>query len=104
MLASLLGALKIAFKAICYLCLAFALSGILALVFVQQTGGCPRLDEGSIQCTSEFNRNIGTYGIGVAYILVFTGLPALFALIGVVLLLRAALRAWRARRLPVTSQ
>lgn len=94
----MLRALKIVFEAICYVCLAFALSGIGAMVFVDQMGGCPRLDEGSIQCNSDVYRSIGTYGISVVYILLFTGLPALFALIGVVLLIRLAMRSWRTWR------
>ena len=99
-MSSVLRALKIVFKAICFICLAFALSGIGAMVLVDQMGGCPRLDEGSIQCNSDFYRSIGTYGISVVYILMFTGLPALFALIGVVLLIRLLLRSWRAWRAP----
>ena len=85
----------IAFRCLCYLALAFVGSGIAALVLVSHMGGCPRLDEGAIECHSDFYRSVGGYGLGVVYASLFTGLPALLAFCGFVMLIR---RAWRLLR------
>lgn len=95
-LRALLRAAALLLKAICYLALAFVGSGILALVFVSEMGGCPRLDEGAVQCSSDFYYDVGMYGLSVAYLALFTGLPAILALAGAVLLVRDLLR-WRRR-------
>ena len=96
-LRAILRAAALLLKALCYLALAFVGSGILALVFVSQMGGCPRLDEGAVQCNSDVYYGIGMYGLSVVYLALFTGLPALLALIGAGLAIRDLLR-WRRRR------
>lgn len=92
--------IKIGLKLLCYLALAFVGSGVAALVFVAQMGGCPRLDEGAVQCHSPFYHAVGGYGLGVVYASLFTGLPALLALVGVFLLIGDLRRSWRRARAP----
>jgi hypothetical protein len=89
--------LAILLKLICYAALAFVAAGIAALVFVSQMGGCPRLDEGSVQCISPFYESLGSYGLGIVMVSAFTGLPALLAIGGLVFLIRDLMR-WRAAR------
>ncbi len=84
-------------KLLCYAALALVLAGIAALVYVTKTGGCPRLDEGAVQCISPFYESLGNFGQGVVLVTAFTGLPGLLAIAGLVFLVRDFLR-WRGGR------
>ncbi|MFI5014996.1 MAG: hypothetical protein ACHQAY_21895 [Hyphomicrobiales bacterium] len=75
-------------KAVSYLALALVSAGIGALVFVAETGLCPRLDEGAVDCVSPFAERLGNFGLGVVLAIVFTGLPGLLAVAGLVFLIR----------------
>jgi len=86
--------LGIAVRFACYAALALVVSGIAALVFVIKTGGCPRLDEGSVECISPFYEAVGGYGVSVLLATVFTGLPGILALAGLVMLIRGIWRRW----------
>ena len=57
--------LGIAVRFVCYAALALVVSGIAALAYVIKTGGCPRLDEGSVECISPFYEAVGGYGVSV---------------------------------------
>jgi hypothetical protein len=78
-------------KLVCYAALVFVLAGIGALTFVVETGVCPRLDEGAVECISPFYANLGYFGLGVLLTVVLTGLPAI---LGLVFLVRDLLR-WK---------
>jgi hypothetical protein len=89
--------INIIIRLICYLALAFVASGIAAMVYVTYVGGCLRLDEGSVQCISPFYETLGSYGLGVVMVSLFTGLPAILAIAGLIFLIRDLWR-WRRRR------
>jgi len=83
------------FKLICYLALLAVLAGIASLVFVSTMDVCPRLDEGDIACTNPFYESLASFGMVVVLATVFTGLPGLLALGGVVFLIRDLLNLRR---------
>jgi hypothetical protein len=89
--------LFILFKAACYLTLVFVVAGVASLVVVTELGVCPRLNEGGISCISPGYEGLAKFGLTVVLGSVFTGLPALLALAGLVFLVRDLLR-WRSRR------
>jgi hypothetical protein len=86
--------LGIACRFVCYAALAVVASGIAALVYVVKMGGCPRLDEGSVECISPFYEAVGGYGMSVVMATVFTGLPGILALAGLVMLIRGIWWRW----------
>lgn len=83
------------FKAICYLALAIVLSGIAAILIVEGFSLCRALDDPARQCSSAFGSALVTWGTGVLMLTVFTGLPALLALLGIVFLVRDLWRRFR---------
>ena len=74
-------------KIVCFASLALVAAGVAAMAFVIQTGGCPRYDEGAIECISPTYRSIGDFGFAVVMITVFTGLPGLLAIAGLIWLI-----------------
>ena len=76
------------FKFVSYLALLIVAAGIASLVLVFKLDVCPRLDEGGITCVTPFYEQIASFGVGVALATVFTGLPGLLAIAGVVFLVR----------------
>jgi hypothetical protein len=87
------------FKILCYLALACELAAIACLALVTELGVCPRLDEGGIECVSPIYESIASFGTAVVLMTVFTGLPGLLALGGIVFLVVGLVR--RRRRRPV---
>ncbi|MFI4996009.1 MAG: hypothetical protein ACHQAQ_09530 [Hyphomicrobiales bacterium] len=85
-------------KLLCYAALGLLLAGIAALVYVAKTGGCPRFDEGAVECISPFYQSLGNFGEGVVLVTAFTGLPGFLAIAGLVFLVRDVLRWRRARQ------
>jgi hypothetical protein len=81
-------------RLLCYLALAIVVAGILAAIVVAQTGGCPRFDEGAVQCISPFYEQLGYFALAVLLSSFITGLPAIA---GVVFLIRDLLHWRRAR-------
>ena len=59
-----------------------------------QTGGCPRFDEGAVQCVSPFYENLGYFAMSVLLGSFVIGLPAIA---GLAFLIRDLLR-WRQAR------
>jgi hypothetical protein len=94
-----MGIRRIVLRLVCYGALAFVTSGIAALAYVSAMGGCPRLDEGSVECITPFYESVGSYGLGVVLATLFAGLPGILAAAGVVLLVRDL---WRWRKRPST--
>ena len=91
---------RLLLKLTCFAALLFVASGAGALWYVSALEGCPRLDEGAIQCTSPFFESVGTYGMVVVYVTLFTAIPAFLAIAGLVLLIRDLARLLRRRRVP----
>ena len=89
--------LKILVRIFCYLGLAFVLSGIAAMIIVSGLGVCPRFDEGAVSCTTSFYTGAAQYAMIVMLLTVFTGVPALLALGGAVILVMDLRRWWRRR-------
>lgn len=88
----LLGLLRL----LCYLGLVFVLSGIVAWAAVQ--GHCPRFDTGAISCDSAQMQSLAEWAMSVILISVFTGLPLLLALGGLIYATIDGLRWWRRRQ------
>jgi hypothetical protein len=86
--------LFLALKLLCYIALAVVLAGIAATVFVSKMGGCPRFDEGAVECVSPFYEQLGYFGLAVLLSSFLTGLPAVA---GLVFLIRDLLHWRRAR-------
>ena len=82
-----------------YLALAIVLAAIAAAVIVSRSGGCPRLDEGAVECVSPFYADLGYFSLGVLLAAGFSGLPAILAVAGLVFLIRDLLHMRRARRI-----
>jgi hypothetical protein len=78
-------------KLLCYLALALVVAGIAAAVILKHTGGCPRFDEGAVQCISPFYEQLGYFALAVLLSSFITGLPAVA---GLVFLIRDILH-WR---------
>ena len=73
-------------RLICYGALVIVLAGLASLVFVTEMGVCPSLDESQIACSAPFYERIASFGMSVVLISVFTGLPGLLAIAGLVML------------------
>jgi hypothetical protein len=88
--------LLILLKVACYLALVVVLAGVASLVLVSALGVCPQLTEGGVSCSSAGYQDLAHFGLSVVLASVFTGLPALLAIGGLVFLVRD-LRRWRSR-------
>ena len=62
-------------RLLCYLALALVVAGIAAAIVVAQTGGCPRFDEGAVQCISPFYEQLGYFALAVLLSSFVTGVP-----------------------------
>lgn len=76
------------FKGLCYVTLALVLSGIAAILIVEGFSLCRALDDPARQCSSPFGSALVGWGTGVLMLTVFTGLPALLAIFGLIFLVR----------------
>lgn len=83
-------------RLLCYLGLVFVLSGIAAWAAVQ--GHCPRFDTGAIRCDSAQFQSLAEWAMSVILISVFTGVPLLLALGGLVFGVKDGMRWWRRQR------
>ena len=73
-------------RLICYGALIVVLAGLASLVFVSKMNVCPTLDESQIACTTAFYESLASFGMSVVLISVFTGLPGLLAIAGLIML------------------
>lgn len=80
-----------------YASLATVLAAVAILVFIGQTNVCPTFNEGRVACASPFYQGLGEFAMGVMLIAVFTGLPILLALMGLVFAI-IDFRRWRRSR------
>ena len=81
-----------ALKIICYVALGALLAGFAVLA---ARDICPRLDEGGIACVSPVFEVIASIAMAIVLLSVFTGLPAVLALGGLIFLAFDLLRRWR---------
>ena len=79
-------AFRLLFRLICYLALVLVVSGVGSLILVSKLDVCPTLNESQIQCITPFYESLGNYGMGVTLITVFTGLPGILAIVGLIFL------------------
>ena len=84
-------------RLICYLTLAAVISSFAALVILTQTGACSSITTGGITCGTSLAKELAGLGLGIVLLTVFTGVPALFAMAGVIFLLYDIF-LWRVRR------
>lgn len=80
-----------------YLALAFVVSGFAAMIFIGALDVCPRFDTGAVQCTTPFYEGIAQYAMMAVMLTVFTLIPGLLAIAGLVFLVIDLLR-WRRRK------
>ena len=82
-------------KAICYVALVVVAAGAISLFVPPWLELCSPLGGGTVKCTEPFYRSVYEFGFTVVMLTVFTGLPGLLALGGVVFLIRDVF--WRRR-------
>ena len=73
-------------RLICYPALALMLAAGAALAIVWVNGQCPPLDELGVTCATKFSQRLADFGLAVAAFSALTGIPAIPALGGVMLL------------------
>ena len=90
-------ALFLLLRLICYPALAVMLAAGLALGIVSVNGQCPPLDEIGVTCATRFSQALADFALSIALFSAMTGIPAVPALIGVVLMV-LDLRTWQRNR------
>jgi hypothetical protein len=83
------------FKIVCYLALACELAAFGSLTALHSLGVCPTINEGGIECTAPAYESIASFGVMVVLMTVFTGVPGLLAIAGIVFLILWLVRRWR---------
>jgi len=78
-----------------YFMLFVVMAGFSAAYVLHWLNLCPKFDEGGIVCTSAFAETVGELSMTIMLVSVFTGFPLLFALLGIVFLVLAIVRARR---------
>src|ERR1041384_2672587 len=73
-------------RLICYPALAVMRAPGTALAIVWVNGQCPPLDEVGVTCATKFSQALADFGLAVALYSALTGIPAIPALVGAVLL------------------
>lgn len=76
------------FKTLCYLALIIVITGGAALFLPFIFDLCQNQSGGTVGCDAPIYRSIYEYGFTIVMMSVFTGIPILLALIGLVLLIR----------------
>ena len=86
---------SILLRLICYPALLFVGAGIGTLIVLSVSGLCPRLDTGGVTCTTEAAKTMANFGFSVVLLTVFTGIPGLLAIGGVIFAIKDVLRLVR---------
>ncbi len=76
----------IALRVVCYLALLLIAGALLTIYLLDATGACTTMNEAGTVCGSDFARSAADTSIGILLVTVFTGLPLLFVLGGIVFL------------------
>jgi hypothetical protein len=74
-----------------------------ALAVIWVNGQCPRFDEIGVTCATRFSQALADFGLAVALFSATTGIPAIPALGGVVLMVRRVAQHQRQAALPKSS-
>ena len=90
-------ALFLLLRLICYPALAVMLAAGVALGTVWVNGQCPPFDEIGVTCATKFSQRLADFGLSIALFSATTGVPAIPALGGVVLMV-LDLRSWQRGR------
>ena len=93
-------ALFLLLRLICYPALAVMLAAGLALGMVWVNGQCPPFDAIGVTCATKFSQALADFGLAVALFSATTGIPAIPALGGVVLMVLELKRWQRSRAAP----
>lgn len=75
-------------RIVCYLALVIVLAGIVSLIWPFATDHCSNQSGATVSCTSTLYQTMYEFGFTVVMMAIFTGLPALLALGGVVFLVK----------------
>ena len=90
-------ALFLLLRLICYPALAIMLAAGAALAVVWVNGQCPPFDAIGVTCATKFSQALADFGLAVALFSATTGIPAIPALGGVVLMV-LELKRWQRSR------
>ena len=71
-------------RVICYAVLIFVVAGVISLFAPFMLGLCSNAFGGTVSCSDPFYRQMFEFGFGVVLMSIFTGVPALLALAGLV--------------------
>ena len=71
-------------RVVCYAVLLFVIAGAVSLFAPFMLGLCRNASGGTVSCTDPVYRDMFEFGFGVILMSIFTGLPALLALAGLV--------------------
>ncbi|MEM7426180.1 MAG: hypothetical protein AAF441_08790 [Pseudomonadota bacterium] len=77
------------FRWVCYAALIIVAGAFVLMIALGSSELCSSLSTGSIRCSSPTAQTLAELSFGIVLISVFTGIPTLFALLGVVFLIRA---------------
>lgn len=80
------------FKWICYAALIVVAGGFLGMLVLSAGDFCSSLSTGSIKCGSETAQSLAELSFGIVLITIFTGIPGLLALGGVIFAIIALFR------------
>lgn len=71
-------------RVVCYMVMIIVVAGIFSLFVPFMLGLCRNTPGGTVSCADPFYRQVFEFGFGVVLMSIFTGIPALLALAGVV--------------------
>lgn len=89
-------------RIVCYGALAFALSGVVGMWLVNSFGGCESFNEAAIKCPASWSQGLAEWSLMVFILTIFTGVPLLLALGGVLFAIVDLVR-WVRRRQQAAS-
>ncbi len=90
-------ALMLILRFVCYLTLATVILSFTLIAVLPAVGACSSITTGGISCSSPLSKELAEIGLGMVLLTVFTGVPALFAMAGVIFSLHD-IYLWSMRR------
>ena len=91
-------AMKTLIRILSRICIAVLLLVVVSfalLILLPELGICPQLDMNGITCSGGVSQALAELALSVFLVSVFSGIPLLLALIGVVILVVRLFRKWR---------
>ncbi len=86
--------LFLVFRSLCYAALAVIVVAFAILIYLSVTDSCTSLGFDIINCEAPFDKNLAEYAISVVLLTVFTGLPGILAILGVIFATRSLYRKY----------